>query len=131
MAKLGNRKGDSQLILALASGCSVREAARLAGLGERTAHRRVKEPAFRHRVAAVRDEQFQRATAALAEAATEAVATLRALLDSGSVSAQLGAARAILEHGHRLREQVELVTRISVLEESQSGPSNRQANRVA
>jgi hypothetical protein len=47
---------------------------------------------------------------------TEAADTLRALLRAKSRSVRLGAARAILELGTRLRESVELEQRIAALE---------------
>ena len=41
MAENGRRKGDDALVLALAGGQTIRGAARAAGIGERTATRRV------------------------------------------------------------------------------------------
>ena len=130
MARNGNRRGDDALILELARGTSIREAARIACMGERTAHRRLADPSFRRKVSGVRDRQFERAATLLGEASTSAVQALVALLDAPSVQAQLGAARAILEHGGRMRESVELAARIAKLEE-QSDPSYHQASRAA
>src|SRR5262249_42718410 len=55
-AENGRRRGDNALLLALASGQTVRDAARLAGIGERTATRRLADPAYRRRVAELRAE---------------------------------------------------------------------------
>ena len=52
MAENGRRKGDDALLLALASGQTVRAA----GIGERTATRRVADPDFRRRVGELRAE---------------------------------------------------------------------------
>ncbi len=117
MAENGRRKGDAALLLALASGETVREAARLAGIGERTATRRLADADFRRRVAELRGEMVSRAVGRLADGSTEAVAALRKLLDAGTPPAvRLGAARAILELGTKLRESVELEQRLADLE---------------
>ena len=117
MAENGRRKGDAALLLALASGETVREAARLAGIGERTATRRLADADFRRHIAELRGEMVSRAVGRLADGSTEAVAALRKLLDAGTPPAvRLGAARAILELGTKLRESVELEQRLADLE---------------
>ncbi len=68
----------------------------------------------------------QRAAAVLTAAALEAVKTLMALQDAVIPPAvRLGAARAILELGPRLRESAELETRIATLEEQLDGQAAR------
>jgi hypothetical protein len=105
------------LAMALASGANVKEAAASARVGERTAHRWLKDDAeFRQRVAEAREQIWLRAVGSLADAASEAVETLRELLGSNSAMARLGAARAILEAGPRLRELVEIESRLLALE---------------
>jgi len=123
MAKFGSKKGDSKLILALASGHGTREAAQQAGVSIRTAYRRIDDPLFRQKVTAARDEMFRVAVGSLASAAVEAVDTLRDLLTSQSPTAQLGAARAILDLGQRLREATEIDARLRVLEEGNNAIS--------
>jgi hypothetical protein len=91
MAEIGRRKGDNALLLALASGQTVRDAARLAGIGERTATRRMADPGFRRRVNELRGEMVGRALGKLADAATEAVDTLRKLLKAKADTVKLGA----------------------------------------
>jgi len=59
MAENGRRKGDAALLLALASGETVRDAARLAGIGERTATRRLADSTFRRRAVELRAEMMQ------------------------------------------------------------------------
>jgi hypothetical protein len=116
MADIGRRKGETALALALAGGQTVRDAAAAAGLGERTATRRVADPEFRLRVAELRAEMVARATGQLADGMAAAVATLRRLLDAKSESIQLGAARTLLELGQKLRESVELEGRLAAVE---------------
>jgi hypothetical protein len=114
----GRKAADEALLLALACGATVENAARSASLSERTVFRRLDEPEFRRRLQRMRDEMAQRTTASLTAAGLEAVRTLVDLLQSTKPPAvRLGAARGILELGVRLREASELTERISSLEE--------------
>lgn len=108
--------GDDPFALAVASGTSVREAARSSGLSERTGYRRLQDPTFRRRVSEIRALFLGEAVGRLSEAANEAVSTLKALLAARSEPVRLSAARAILELGPKLREQAELEERIAALE---------------
>ena len=116
MADIGRRKGDGALLTALASGQTIRDAAKAAGVGERTATRRLAEPAFRRQVAQLQTEMIQRALGQLSDAASEAVATMRKLLTAKSESVRLAAGRSILELGTRLRDALELEQRLFDLE---------------
>jgi hypothetical protein len=118
MAENGRRKkGDAAFLLALAAGQTVRDAARSAGIGERTATRRVADPKFRHHVGELRSEMVARALGKMADGMAEAAETLRALLAPGTRPAvRLGAAKALLELGVRLRESIELEGRLADLE---------------
>jgi len=116
MAQNGRRKGDAELIVALASGASVRQAAKRAKVSERTAHRRLNDREYRRRIDAARAEMISEATGQLAKAATQATATLSKLLKSESDSIRLGACRTILENCERLRQGVELSQRMTELE---------------
>ena len=58
--KRASRPGDLLLQVALARGATVREAARVAGVSERTAHRRNSDPEFRDEVERLRDELRER-----------------------------------------------------------------------
>ena len=119
----GDRKNaDSALILAIAAGATIRDAAVSAGVSESTAHRRLDDPAFTRQVDDARAEMIARAAGQLADASTEAVATLRALLDAEAETVRLGSARAILELGTKLRESEELGRRIAALEAQQAEP---------
>jgi hypothetical protein len=116
MAENGRRKGDAALLLALASGQTVRDAARIAGIGERTATRRLAEPDFRRRIAELRGEMVGRALGKMADGMTAAADTLRQLLTASSDTVKLGASRALLELAVKLREAVELEERVTALE---------------
>jgi hypothetical protein len=121
MAGCGRKKGDDALLLALAGGQTVRDAARAAGVGERTAGRRLAEPGFRRRVAELRAEMVQRALGKLTDALTEAADTLRQLLKAQAESVRLGAARSLLELTVKVRESVELEARLQALEAEPKG----------
>ena len=121
MTEIDRRKRDSALIAALAGGATIRDAAAVAGVSESTVHRRLDDPDFRRRVADARAEMLSRAVSQLADASTEAVATLRALLDAEAETVRLGSARAILELGAKLRES-ELERRIAALETQLAEP---------
>jgi hypothetical protein len=111
---------NAALVAALAGGATVAEAARQAGLSESSVYRRRREPDFRREVAAARTELLTLAVGRLADAATAAVATLRALLDAEADSVRLGAARAILDAGMKGAELVDLAERVATLEERQA-----------
>jgi hypothetical protein len=112
------KKNDTPLLLALACGATVEQAARQAGLTARTVYRRLEDPAFRRKVQRLRCEIVQRTAGTLTAAATEAVKTLLELLKGNSPAAvRLGAARSVLEIGMKVREVAELEERLTALEE--------------
>lgn len=118
MARRGRRDADEPVLMALACGATVETAARSTGVSPRTIRRRLNEPAFQRRLRGIRDDMVQRTAALLTAAATEAVKTMLALQDAATPPAvRLGAARAIVELGARLRDSSELAQRIAVLEE--------------
>ena len=113
----GRKNADSALVTALAAGGTVEAAAKAAGVSAATAHRRLNDPAFRHRVAETRDEMVSRAVARLSATSTLAADCLRELLEARSETVRLRSARAILELGAKLREQEDLAERVRALEE--------------
>jgi hypothetical protein len=111
------KKNDDPLLLALACGATVDAAARQCGLSDRTVYRRLQEPAFKKRLDKVRADMVERSSGMLTAAAGEAVRTLLALLkDSAPPPVRLGAARAILEVGIKVRQLVEVEVRLAELE---------------
>jgi hypothetical protein len=117
MEENGTPAGDEELILALAAGATVREAAEKAGVGERTAYRRLANADFRRAVNEARDRSFDAAFGRLAGLASKATETLQRLMESDKPSVALGAAKAVLEVGPRLREATEFEERVNRLEE--------------
>src|SRR5205807_7289241 len=87
-----------------------------AGVSVRTAYRRLADPAFARRLAQARDELISGALGELVECASEAVATLRALLRASDERVRLGAAKSTLEQLLRLRETLTLSQRLATLE---------------
>jgi hypothetical protein len=105
-------------MLALACGATVEVAARQAGVSESTAYRRLADPEFRGQLQRLRADMVQRTTGALTAASTEAVKALLALMQPATPPpVRLGAARAVLELGTRLRESAELEERLAALEQ--------------
>ena len=123
------KKNEDQLLLALACGATVDAAAKQCGLTDRTIYRRLAEPAFRGRLQALRADMVRRAAGLLTAAAGEAVRTLLSLQkDSAPPAVRLGAARAILELGIKVRELSDLETRIAELEHRAGLPEG--GNRI-
>jgi hypothetical protein len=109
-------RAEERLLNALAAGRSVREAARAAAISERTAYRRLANPGFQKRLAALRDELITSALAELVGCASEAVCTLKGLLEAADARVQLGAVRTVLEQVLKLREALSLEQRLTELE---------------
>jgi hypothetical protein len=105
VAHRGRRNADDALAVALAAGKTLRDAAVAAGIGERTATRRWADLAFRRRVGELRADMVQRSLGRLADSMSEAAAVLWQLLGAATPPAvRLGACRALLELGVKLRE---------------------------
>jgi hypothetical protein len=111
------KKADDGLVLALACGASPEGAAQKTGLSLRTVYRRLAEPAFRQRVEQARAEMVRRAAGLFTAAGLAALKTFTTLQESASSEAvRLGAARAIIELGCKLRQAVEMNERMAALE---------------
>ena len=118
MSRNGRHSADDSLLMALACGATVENAARQAGVSPRTAYRRLADASFRQRLQTLRGDMVSRTSGTLTAAAGEAVRTLLELLKNPTSSAvRLGAARAVLELGMKLREVAELEARLTVLEQ--------------
>ncbi len=112
------RKADDALVLALACGLSAEQAAKQSGVSPATVYRRLQDPAFQQRAEELRHEMLTRAAAMLTAAGVESVRTLADLLKpSYAATVRLNAARAILEHGVKLRALVEVEARLQDLED--------------
>jgi len=123
--KDSRKKEGETLVLALACGATVEAAARQADVSDRTVYRRLQDPKFRTQVRDARAEMVKRSAGMLTAAAGESVRTLLALQKAPTPPAvRLGAARAVLELGIKVREMVELEARIEALEQ-QAGLAER------
>ena len=117
MASGRKKKADDGLVLALACGASPEGAAQKTGLSLRTVYRRLAEPAFRRQVEQVRAEMVRRTAGMFTAAGLAALKTFTTLQESASSEAvRLGAARAIIELGCKLRQAVEMNERMAALE---------------
>ena len=122
------KRNEDPLLLALACGATVEAAARQCGLSDRTVYRRLQDGEFKRRLEAVRADMVQRSAGMLTAAAGEAVRTLLALQkESAPAAVRLGAARAVLELGVKLRQLVELEQRVAELEELVAGRDHHPA----
>ncbi|MGO9178012.1 MAG: hypothetical protein ACLQBX_17055 [Candidatus Limnocylindrales bacterium] len=121
------RRADSALLAALAAGATTEQASRMAGVSEATARRRLQEPDFERRLAEIQRDAVDGAAAALGAIALRAVTALSELLGGGTPPAvRLGAARAILEIGGRLREERDLDARLRQVEEMLGRPKDER-----
>jgi hypothetical protein len=119
MAHTGRKAADDALAVALACGATAEAAAQKAGVSRKTAFRRLADPAFQKKLADARADMVGRATGMLTAAALEAVKTLLDLQGKAvPPSSRLGAARAVLELGNRLRLEGEVVGRLAAIEQA-------------
>jgi hypothetical protein len=110
------RRDDGRLLVALASGATIKQAAKVGGVSVATVMRRMAEEDFRRELARLRSEMVDRAIGKLASSLAAASTTLRRLLKASSETVRLGAARAIHELHRGWRESMELEQRLSELE---------------
>ena len=107
-------------IVALMEEPSHEKAAQRAGVSKRTMSRWLKREDFNLRLRELREHSIRLATNRLMRASGVAVSTLIAIASNGeSESNRLRAAVAILEHGWRGQEQLDVVERLSALERQQ------------
>jgi hypothetical protein len=116
VAHRGRENADDRLILSLVRGATVQQAAREAGIGARTAHRRMADEAFVAKLRAAQEAAFRDGLGQMAAAFAVAVAKLLDLMSSGSEKTQVAAARAIVAAAPRVRHDVELEQRLLELE---------------
>ena len=119
MARKRNKSAEQALLMALAIGATVENAARKAGVSERTAYRHLADPAFQARVDQARRENMARTAGMLSGAALGSVKTLVDLAQDVSVPASVrrGAARDVLEMAVKYRESAEMEQRVAAIEE--------------
>jgi hypothetical protein len=133
MSRTCGKKADQALLQALACGATVENAARKAGISERTAYRRLDNPAFVQQLHQLRADMVQRTAGMLSGAGLGAVKTLVDLQQDVVVPAAVrrGAARDVLELAIKYRETADLEQRVAALEEglANTEPSERAGDR--
>jgi hypothetical protein len=119
MANRISKAEEQVFVTALAFGATVENAARKAGIGERTAYRRLADAAFRARVDQARQEAVLRTAGMLTGAALGSVKTLVDLQQDVSVPASVrrGAARDVLEMAVKYRDSAEMEQRLAAIED--------------
>jgi hypothetical protein len=115
------QRDDTRLLIALASGLTIRKAAKVAEVSVATVMRRMEEESFRQELAKVRARMIDQAIGRLSKSMAAASTTLHKLLNANSEMCRLAAARSILELGTKLRESVELEERLAELERQFGG----------
>ena len=111
-AKKGHGEKRSRLedkaIVALLNAPTIKQAAKDAGVSERTLRGWLSDPAFAGRYRAAARESYQLALGALRAAGSEAAETLRALLKSNDEKVRAQAARTIMDQGLKSLEAFEM-----------------------
>src|SRR5579862_7945311 len=109
MARPKNNRANELLVAALGCGATIQSAAQQAGISVSTAYRRLADPEFCLELKNFRAGIVERTTWGLTAAGLEFVKTLVSLVSAGTPPAtRLGAARAGLEIGMKVREQYDL-----------------------
>src|SRR5262245_8742563 len=121
---------QQRAIEALLTEPTTRAAAQAAGVGETTIFRWLAEPAFSTAYRAARSRLLESTLTELQAASTEAVETLREVMNSplAMPAARVSAARAVLEFSLRAREEIEIEERLRALE-SAVAPSTAGVKR--
>jgi transcriptional regulator with XRE-family HTH domain len=112
--------------LKLATGSTQREAAEASGVEPITITRWLRKAGFRQRISQLQSDIVKEALGKLVASTTSAAETLARLLGSKDERVSLEAARSVLTHFLKVREQTEMTERIDELEQLESrqqGPS--------
>jgi predicted transcriptional regulator len=130
----GNRKGrkaaDQAIIIALAAGRTIEDAAKTSGVSEATVFRRLRRDEFRERITTCQEEFLERSVAVLADGALAAALQLRTLVLNGRTDGiKLQAAKALLEVQLKVRRIVTLEKRIRKLERQEASRTLRIAGQ--
>jgi len=110
-----SRKAEAAIVALLAHP-TMPEAAKAAGVSETSLWRWLQRDDFRKKYREAQDKVFDGALGSLQGASTEAVNCLRRNLTCGNSSAEVQAARTILDYTLKARQLFDLENRISQLE---------------
>lgn len=113
------RVTDNQLISALFTHATIKQASDEVGLSEQSIYSRLRKPDFREKLQVARDNQFQVISNKLEDANFLALDTLVKILDNKEVSAgiKVRASQILLDLSLKNREQADIISRIQNLEE--------------
>lgn len=121
MQQIATAEKDSLLAIALASGASISDVAAQANIDRSTVYRKLENPEFRRLVAEFRDRLIGTALGRIADNMTRAADALAAMLDAPEPHIRLRAIRALFTLGIRLRDSVDLTTRMHEVERTLAG----------
>jgi hypothetical protein len=123
MARTSNKETDRALLRALSCGATVENAARKAGVAERTVYRRLADPAFQAELKKASMEMLQRTAAMLCGAGIGCIKTLVDLQGDVAVtpSVRRRAARDVLDLSLKYRDRADLEPRLAAAEEQLAG----------
>lgn len=121
MQQIATPEKDSLLAIALASGESISDVAARANIDRSTVYRKLENPEFRRLVAEFRDRLIGTALGRIADNMTRAADALAAMLDAPEPPIRLRAIRALFTLGIRLRDSVDLTTRMHDVERTLAG----------
>jgi AcrR family transcriptional regulator len=118
MPQRSRRNADQVLINALACGATIETAAHKAGVSPATVYRRLQDQTFQRLLQQSLSDMVKRTAGSLTALGQEAVRALAELLKPPTpATVRLGAARAVLESGLKVREVADFEPRLAALEQ--------------
>ena len=118
-----NEDRREKTLAALLSQPTIKQAAKAAGIGERTMHNYLDDPDFKREYNERRRNMLESACGALAYSVGDAITALMEITTDKKASkiARVNAARTILEYALKTFEEMDLQSRIEVLENAADG----------
>lgn len=122
---------QSIFIANLLTESTVKEAAQKSGIGEATAYRWMKDPAFQEAYREARWQSVSQAISQSQQLSVEAMNTIRSIMnnESAPAGARLSAARSILEFAVKTAELEDLTARVETLEQYAEENQRREEKR--
>ncbi|HJZ60360.1 MAG TPA: hypothetical protein VKE74_35780, partial [Gemmataceae bacterium] len=121
MTHRGRANADELLAAALAAGKSHRDAAVAAGVSQRTAFRRMQDPAFKDRVREMRAAMMAAALGKLTDGMTAASDALNTLVADTDRDVRFKAAVKVIELAIKVKDTTDLEDRLSRVEQQLAG----------